>query len=137
MHENRNDQFCCAAQKKNIIVKFLIDIEFIIFFIQNEAQTHLAQKVLVDDFISGRLISAVRCSDICRPRTGLQQRVSLRMSATAQSRLARVRCGASKSQQKKCLLSKTRNLLHREHVGQLALLLVSPKDARWHYQWFH
>ena len=46
-------------KRKNMIVKFLIDIEFIIFFIQNKAQTHIAQKVPVDDFISGRLVSAV------------------------------------------------------------------------------
>ena len=54
-----------------MIVKVFIDREFIVFFIQNEAQTHVAQKVLVDDFISGRLVSAlqfVQCSDISRPR---------------------------------------------------------------------
>ena len=46
-------------KRKNMIVKFLIDREFIIFFIQNKAQTHVAQEVLVDGFISGRLVSAL------------------------------------------------------------------------------
>ena len=46
-------------KRKNMNVKFLIDREFIISFIQNEAQTHVAQEVPVDDFISGRLVSAL------------------------------------------------------------------------------
>ena len=43
---------------------------------------------------------------------------------------------ASLSQQH--LLNTTRNLLHREHVGPLALLVVLLKDARGHYwpRWF-
>ena len=34
-------------------------------------------------------------------------------------------------------LNTTRNLWHMEHVGPLAQLVVSPKDARAHYLWFH
>ena len=37
----------------------------------------------------------------------------------------------------KWLLNTTRNLWHREHVGQLALSMVSPKDGRGHYGWFN
>ena len=53
LHENHNDQFCSTAQKKKY------DCE--IFFVQNEAQTHVAQKVPVDYYISssGRLVSAL------------------------------------------------------------------------------
>ena len=42
-------------KRKYMIVKFLIDREFITFFIQTEAQTHVAQEVSIDGFISGRL----------------------------------------------------------------------------------
>ena len=42
-------------KRKYMIVKFLIDREFITFFIQTEAQTHVAQEVPIDGFISGRL----------------------------------------------------------------------------------
>ena len=87
------------------------------FLIPNEAQTHVSQKVPVDDFISGSLVSAllfVRCSDISR-----QQRVKTASksqsdskcdpaSATAQSRLARVRCGAELAGRVKCGLEQAR-----------------------------
>ena len=43
-------------KRKYMIVKFSIDREFIAFFIQTEAQTHVAQEVPVDGFISGRLV---------------------------------------------------------------------------------
>ena len=59
LHENRHDRFCCAAQQKKYDCEILIDRESIIFFIQNKAKTHVAQKVPVDDFISGRLVSAL------------------------------------------------------------------------------
>ena len=42
---------------------------------------------------------------------------------------------ASLSQKR--ILNTTRNLLHWEHVGQLALLVFSLKDARGYYWWFH
>ena len=79
-------------KRKNVIVKFLIDREFIISFIQNEAQTHVAQEVPVDDFVSGRLVSVMTFkSQDCREE-----------SAMAQSRLARVRCGAELAGRVKC-----------------------------------
>ena len=85
-------------KRKNMIVKFLIDREFIIFFIQNEAQTHVAQEVPVDDFISGSLVSA-----LIFPGREESRRVSPRpTSAMAQSRLARVRCGAELAGRVKC-----------------------------------
>ena len=43
-------------KRKYMIVKFLIDREFITFFIQIEAQNYVAQEVPVDGFISGRLV---------------------------------------------------------------------------------
>ena len=67
-------------KRKNMIVKFLIDREFLIFLIQNEAQTHVAPEVPVDDFISGRVVSALKFPG--REESRLQQRVSLRPSVS-------------------------------------------------------
>ena len=70
---------CFAAQNKNMIVKFLIDREFIVFFIQNEAESHVAQKVLVDDFIRTAAKSQSEDQRPLLPRAGSPE------SAAAQS----------------------------------------------------
>ena len=82
-------------KRKYMIVKFLIDREFITFFIQTEAQTHVAQEVPIDGFISGRLVwivSALMTLRSSRPAKSqseaqrpLWPRAGSRNSAVAQS----------------------------------------------------
>ena len=43
----------------------------------------------------------------------------------------------TKRQHKPCKSQQTRNLWHRGHLGQLALSVVSQKEARGCYLWFH
>ena len=47
-------------KRKNMILKFFIDREFIIFFMHNEARTHVAQKVQVNDLRETRFCTTVR-----------------------------------------------------------------------------
>ena len=94
MHENHNFQFCRAAEKKKYDCE--TDRKFIICLIQNEAQTHVAQEVSFDDFISGRVVSA-GCEE-----SRLQQRVSPRPSVRygpEPARASPLLCRASRARQ--------------------------------------
>jgi len=82
-------------KRKYMIVKFLIDREFITFFIQTEAQTHVAQEVPIDGFISGRRhsrprrVMTLRSSRPAKSQSEAQRplwpRTGSRKSAVAQS----------------------------------------------------
>jgi len=78
-------------KRKYMIVKFLIDREFITFFIQTKAQTHVAQEVPIDGFISGRQAAKSHDSSLF---AACEESVRGPASAMAQNRLAQVRCGA-------------------------------------------
>jgi len=78
-------------KRKYMIVKFLIDREFITFFIQTKAQTHVAQEVPIDGFISGRprRVMTLRSSRPAKSQSEAQRplwpRTGSRKSAVAQS----------------------------------------------------
>ena len=102
-HENRNDRFCCAAQKKKYDSRL-----WNIFHTRRSSNSRCSESA-GRDFISRRLVSAllfVRCSDISRPRgTAAKSQSDSKCgpaSATAQSRLVLVRCGAELAGRVKC-----------------------------------